>query len=42
MSFRIQGIQRRGGGKDRTSPSSIEEGGEVGVPRSLFPRLGVW
>ena len=35
----IQGIQRRGDGKD--SPSSEGEGGEVGVPRNLFPRLGV-
>ena len=42
MSFRIQGIQRRGDGKDCAPPPSSEgEGSEVGVPRNLFPRLGV-
>ena len=41
MSFRIQGIQRQGDGKDCAPPSSEGEGGEVGVPCNLFPRLGV-
>ena len=40
-SLRILGIQRRGDGKDGPSPSSEGEGGEVGGPRNLFPRLGV-
>ena len=41
MSFRIQGIQHREDGKDCSlPPSSVGEGGEVGVPRNLFPRLG--
>ena len=42
MLFRTQilGTQRRGDGKDCTAPSSVGEGGEVGVPRNLFPRLG--
>ena len=44
MSFRTQilGTQRRGDGKDCAPPSSAGEGGEVGVPRNLFPRLGGW
>ena len=42
ISFRIQGIQRRGDGKDCALPPSSEGvGGEVGVPRNIFPRLGV-
>ena len=36
--IRIQGIQHRGVGKDRP-PSSEGEGGEVGVPRKLFPEF---
>ena len=40
-SIRIQGIQRRGDGKDCAPPSSVGVGGEVGEPRNLFPRLGV-
>ena len=39
--FRIQGIQRRGDGKYCAPPFLLGEGGEVGVPRNLFPRLGV-
>ena len=41
ISIQIQGIQRRGDGKDCAPPSSEGVGGEVGVPRNLFPRLGV-
>ena len=40
MSFRLQGIQLRGDGKDCAPlPRRVE--GEVGVLRNLFPRLGV-
>ena len=35
LLVRIQGIQRRG------DPASEGVRGEVGVPRNLFPRLGV-
>ena len=35
------GTQRRGDGKDCAPPSSEGEGGEVGVPRNLFLRLGL-
>ena len=43
MSFRIQilSTQRRGDGKDCAPFPPKERGGEVGVPRNLFPRLGV-
>ena len=41
MSFRIQGIQRRGDGQDCAPPSSEGVGSEVSEPRNLFPRLGV-
>ena len=41
MTFWIQGIQRRGDGKDCAPPSSEGEGSEVGGTRNLFPRLGV-
>ena len=43
MSFRTQilGTQRRGDGKDCAPLPPKERGGEVGVPRNLFPRLGV-
>ena len=41
IAIRIQGIERRGDGKNcATLPS--KERGEVGEPRNLFPRLGVW
>ena len=39
--FWTRGIQPRDDGKDYALPSSVGVGGEVGVPRNLFPRLGV-
>ena len=41
LMFPIQGIQRRGDGKDCAPLSSVGEGGEVGEPRNLFPHLGI-
>ena len=39
-TIRFQGIQRRGDAKD-CAPLPPKEWIEVGVPRNLFPRLGV-
>ena len=41
ISILIQGIQRRGDGKDCYLLPPLERGGDVGVPRNLFHRLGV-
>ena len=41
MSFRIQGIQLRGDGKDCAPLPPKEWWREVGEPRNLIPRLGV-
>ena len=41
MTFRIQGIQRRGDGQGCAPLPPKERRGEVGEPRNLFPRLGV-
>ena len=41
VSFQIQGIQRRGDGKDCAPLPPKERRSEVGGPRNLFPRLGV-
>ena len=41
MVFRTRCIQPRGDGKDCAPPSSEGVESEVGVPRNLFPQLGV-
>ena len=41
LSGRIQGFQRQKDGKGCILPDSSGAGDEVGVPRNLFPRLGV-